>query len=167
MLSTSILSRPIGPRELLTIFAMVCAATTEVVLETVISCRSCDAKRTILISNILARHSITPEKCTCPRIALEYRHDDSLEMCTMEVSFWRACSLRRNMPNSYFLFYTTNVDSRELWATLSVRQCDADIWYVHFEVVNGRLLWWPFNGVIRVVQLTTKTTFNKALTEQL
>ena len=30
ILSTSILSRPNGPRELFTIFAMVCAATTDV-----------------------------------------------------------------------------------------------------------------------------------------
>lgn len=33
--------------------------------------------------------------------------------------------------------YTTNVDSRGLWATLSAGQCDADIRYVHVEIING------------------------------
>src|SRR6266702_504152 len=52
-----------------------------IVHEVAISSRSRDVERTILISDVLPRYSITPEKCTCPWIALEYRHDDSLEMC--------------------------------------------------------------------------------------
>jgi hypothetical protein len=50
MLSTSILSRPKGPRELLTILAIVCAAITG---ETECEGEKLQLERTILISDIL------------------------------------------------------------------------------------------------------------------
>jgi hypothetical protein len=46
-----------------------------------------------------------------------------------------------------------NIDSLGLWATLSARQCDADIRYVHLEIVNGGLLWWSFVGETLLVQI--------------
>ena len=76
MLSTSILSRPNGPRELFTIFAIVCAATTEVVLEPGISWRDRDVERTILVPNILSRHPVSSQESACPGITLKYRHGD-------------------------------------------------------------------------------------------
>jgi len=60
MLSTSILSRPNGPRELFTMFAIVCAATTGVALELEMSGVNRGVERTILITNVLPGDPISP-----------------------------------------------------------------------------------------------------------
>jgi hypothetical protein len=72
ILSTSILSSPNGPRELFTIFAMVCAATTKVVHELEILSRNRSVERTILVSNILSRYPVSSQESASPRIAMEH-----------------------------------------------------------------------------------------------
>jgi hypothetical protein len=76
ILSTSILSRPNGPRELFTIFAMVCAATTGEMQELEMSRGNRGIERTILITNVLPGNPISAQECTCPWIALKHRWRD-------------------------------------------------------------------------------------------
>ena len=74
MLSTSILSRPRGPNELLTMLAIDCAVMTvykineryEIETEHRSHC-------TILVTDILSGDPISSKKCTSPRISLEHR----------------------------------------------------------------------------------------------
>lgn len=76
MLSTSILSRPIGPRELFTTFAIVWAARTTVCLG--VQCMTSQVRsllRTVLIAHILSRYTISAQESSSMRIALEHFED--------------------------------------------------------------------------------------------
>lgn len=71
MLSTSILSRPRGPRELLTIFEMDCAAITVADISDSAQKKDRERKQTILVSNVLTGYPVTTKESPCSRIALE------------------------------------------------------------------------------------------------
>lgn len=83
MLSTSILSSPSGPKELLTMFAMAKAAVTDPMHH--LSRRLTTTEpRTILIPYILPWHAVTTEKRASSRITLEhlaYRSRTVADIC--------------------------------------------------------------------------------------
>lgn len=79
MLSTIILSKPKGPRELFTMFEMDCAAMTGEdhgsLAQKLLPC----TPLTILITDILARNTISPKKGASSGITLEHCVDSSRE----------------------------------------------------------------------------------------
>jgi hypothetical protein len=90
MLSTSILSKPNGPNELFTIFAIDSAATTTSPTDTDTNKnrkKKCQnemidktldilqaQQHTILVSNLLPRNTISTKESTSSRIPLEHAH---------------------------------------------------------------------------------------------